>query len=89
MIGAGTGTVKTKAFYLPALAYIAEVINQTTIHYKHWLFTHELNYLTSIGRSFSEARKLNSLLIKAGKRKISIGAYYGDTPKGASDFSGD
>lgn len=88
VIGAGTGAGKTKAFYLPALAYIAETaqpdhatVQALAIYPRTELLKDQL------AEAFSEARKLDSLLIKAGKQKISVGAYYSDTPTRAADFS--
>ncbi|MBK8989776.1 MAG: DEAD/DEAH box helicase [Chloroflexi bacterium] len=88
VIGAGTGAGKTKAFYLPALAYIAENIQSdyaTTQVLALYPRTELLK--DQLAEAFSEARKLDSLLSKAGKRQISLGAYYGDTPSRAADFS--
>lgn len=88
VIGAGTGAGKTKAFYLLALAYIAENIHPDHATVQALAIYPRTELLKDqLAEAFSEARKLDGLLIKAGKRKISIGAYYGDTPRGASDFS--
>jgi len=87
VIGAGTGAGKTKSFYLPALAYIAENIQSdhaTTQALALYPRTELLK--DQLAEAFSEVCKLDSLLIKAGKRQISIGAYYGDTPTNAADF---
>lgn len=89
VIGAGTGAGKTKAFYLPALAHIAENIQSDHAAPQALALYPRTELLKDqLAEAFSEARKLDSLSIKAGKRPISIGAYYGDTPAKAADFSG-
>lgn len=89
VIGAGTGAGKTKSFYLPALAHIAEhlVPNQPylqalAIYPRVELLKDQLN------EAFAETRKLDGLLRNQDKRPISIGAYYGDTPESAAQFLG-
>jgi len=87
VIGAGTGAGKTKAFYLPALAYIAENIQSdhaTTQALALYPRTELLK--DQLAEAFSETRKLDNLLINGGKRQISIGAYYGDTPPTSGHF---
>ncbi len=89
VIGAGTGAGKTKAFYLPALAHITENIQSDHAATQVLALYPRTELLKDqLAEAFSETRKLDSLLSKANKRPISIGAYYGDTPTKAADFSG-
>lgn len=85
-IGAGTGSGKTKAFYIPALAEIAASMTQ-----KHWvrviaLYPRVELLKDQLAEIFSEARKLDDLLLKRQQRKITLGAYYADTPVSAKQF---
>ena len=85
-IGAGTGSGKTKAFYIPALAEIADSM---TLEY--WvkalaLYPRVELLKDQLAETFSEARKVDGLLIKNGRRMITLGAYYGDTPASAQQF---
>lgn len=81
VIGAGTGAGKTKAFYIPAFAHIAEAIDLQQ-PYLQALAIYPRNELLKdqLTEAFIEARKLDRLLTQRGKRPISIGAYFGDTP---------
>lgn len=83
VIGAGTGAGKTKAFYVPALAHIAtEQVDITTP--KAVAIYPRIELLKDqIAEAFSEARKLDGLLVHHGRDSIVVGAYYGDTPVSA------
>jgi hypothetical protein len=86
VIGAGTGSGKTKAFYIPALAMIA-----ATEASGYWVKALALYPRTELlkdqlAEAFSEARRLDSLLKERNQRKITLGAYYGDVPESAEQF---
>jgi hypothetical protein len=83
VIGAGTGAGKTKAFYVPAMAEIAATIS--TDHYVRAMAIYPRVELLKdqFIEAFQEARKLNPLLEGQKPRKITLGAYYGDTPGSA------
>ena len=86
MIGAGTGSGKTKAFYIPALAEIADSMTP-----EYWvkalaLYPRVELLKDQLAETFSEARKVDGLLIKNGRRMIILGAYYADTPASAQQF---
>ena len=85
VIGAGTGAGKTKAFYIPAFAHIAEAIDLQQ-PYLQALAIYPRNELLKdqLAEAFAEARKLDDVLIQYGKRPITMGAYFGDTPESAS-----
>ena len=87
VIGAGTGAGKTKAFYIPAFAHIAEAIDPHRPHLQA-LAIYPRNELLKdqLAEAFAEARKLDSLLSDHGKRPITIGAYFGYTPESAGEF---
>jgi hypothetical protein len=85
-IGAGTGSGKTKAFYIPALAEIADSMTP-----EYWvkalaLYPRVELLKDQLAETFSEARKVDDLLLKNGRRMIALGAYYADTPASAKQF---
>ena len=83
IVGAGTGTGKTLAFYLPALAYLASLVRSTSywtkavaIYPRNELLKDQLN------DAFRQARKLDGLLSGAAGRKLILGTFFGPTPYG-------
>jgi hypothetical protein len=87
VIGAGTGAGKTKAFYIPAFAHIANAIDpqRPTLQVLAIYPRNEL-LKDQLAEAFAEARKLDGLLIEDGKRPITMGAYFGDTPESAESL---
>lgn len=79
-IGAGTGAGKTKAFYIPALAHVAEELERLPRTQVIAIYPRTELLKDQLKEAFNEARKLDSVLQDAGKRPITIGAYYGDVP---------
>lgn len=81
IVGAGTGTGKTLAFYLPALTHIAGLIKENEFWTKA-LAIYPRNELLKdqFSETFSECRRLDELMLDKGGRKIRIGAFFGSTP---------
>lgn len=77
VIGAGTGAGKTKAFYIPALAYIAQTLIANRHHAVKVIAIYPRNELLKdqLAEAVTEAAKLGGT-----PRPITIGAYYGDSP---------
>lgn len=89
VIGAGTGAGKTKAFYVPALAHIAANITSTP-HVQAIAVYPRIELLKDqLLEAYAEARKLDRLQLQRAKRPITIGAFYGDTPRSASELWND
>lgn len=87
VIGAGTGAGKTKAFYIPALAHIAENLNPSRPYLQVLAIYPRIELLKDqLAEAFAEVGKLTDLLQAHGKRPISIGAYFGGTPESAKDL---
>lgn len=82
IIGAGTGAGKTKAFYLPAIALIAEDVRKDSTAFAKVLGIYPRIELLKdqLKEATSELLELRSLLKMEGVRQITLGAYYGDTP---------
>jgi hypothetical protein len=86
VIGAGTGAGKTKAFYIPALAFIAETISNARYMQALALYPRKELLKDQLRETYAESRKLDDLLQQSGKRSITLGAYYGDVPRDADDI---
>lgn len=85
VIGAGTGSGKTKAFYVPALTWLASTISDKP-HVSIMAIYPRIELLKDqFAEAARETERLNKHLHKQGKRQISLGAYYGDTPRSAKD----
>lgn len=82
VIGAGTGTGKTKAFYVPAFAQIAASMAESDARWTRGLALYPRTELLKdqLIEAFREARKLDGVL----PRPLALGAYYGDTPWSAA-----
>ena len=85
IVCAGTGTGKTMAFYNPALAKVADEVRAG----EYWtkvlaLYPRKELLKDQLSEAYENARRLDEAMEEAGRRKITIGAYYGDTPKEAS-----
>jgi hypothetical protein len=86
IVGAGTGTGKTLAFYLPALAYLASLVRSNSYWTKSVAIYPRNELLKDqLQDAFRQARKLDELLRKTVKRKLLIGAYFGPTPATSRD----
>ena len=86
-IGAGTGSGKTKAFYIPAMAEIAAKLLPDKFYVQALAIYPRTELLKDqLQEAFFEARKLDALLYRHTKRSITIAAYYGDTPLSAEMF---
>lgn len=85
VIGAGTGSGKTKAFYIPAMAEVAASIQPNRYSVAAMAIYPRVELLKDqLIEAYGEVRKLDALLIGRGQRPIILGAYYGDTPISAA-----
>lgn len=83
VIGAGTGSGKTKAFYTPALAWLAAgVTNQRHVAAVAIYPRTEL-LRDQFREAYAEVRRLEALQRGRGKRGLTLGAFYGDTKRSA------
>jgi superfamily II DNA or RNA helicase len=82
IVCAGTGTGKTLSFYLPALAHLAGLV-ATGQYWTKALAIYPRNELLKdqFSETYVEARRLDDLLTGGNQRKLTIGAYFGPTPK--------
>ena len=91
VVCAGTGSGKTLAFYLPAFTHLVGMIESDSSKWTRALALYPRNEL--LKDQFTEtcrmARIVNPLLKAAGRRAISIGAFFGPTLTGVKDLESD
>jgi len=88
VVSAGTGSGKTKAFYIPAFLRIVDEIAQGRPAYTKVIAIYPRNVLLAdqLREALSEAAKLRAVLDHHGLRSLTFGALLGDTPYDG-DFS--
>lgn len=85
VVATGTGTGKTLAFYLPAISFVAELIDRAAWTKVVALYPRNELLKDQFAETFDEARRLDQLLQSRGRRKITLGAYFGPTPFSANE----
>jgi hypothetical protein len=88
IVCAGTGTGKTLAFYLPALTHIAGLIPKPPAKTTYWtkalaIYPRQELLKDQFSETYLEARRLDAVLHQTSQRKITIGAFFGLTPRKA------
>lgn len=81
IVCAGTGTGKTLAFYLPAFMRVAQRTRRG-VHKTRGLATYPRTELLKdqLTSAFEMARRTDGVMSGRRRRKITLGAYFGDTP---------
>lgn len=86
LVGAGTGSGKTMAFYLPAFTAMAEHarpgrygVQTLALYPRKELLRDQLQ------EAVRTTQKINKVLVARGQRPLRIGALYGDTPWSSTD----
>ncbi len=87
IISAGTGSGKTKAFYVPALLRVVDELAQRSTPFTKVIAIYPRTVLLSdqLREALAEAEKLAPTLQARGLRRITFGALLGDTPN-VTDF---
>ncbi|WP_327116675.1 protein DpdJ [Nocardia sp. NBC_01730] len=87
IVGAGTGSGKTMAFYLPAFASMAEraTTGRSRVHTLA-LYPRKELLRDQLREALSSARTIEPGLTQGGGRPLRIGALYGDTPSDPGDL---
>lgn len=82
VVCAGTGSGKTKAFYVPTFLRIAEEISNDSTAYTKVIAIYPRNVLLAdqLREALSEAKKLSPVLEQYGNRQMTFGALLGSTP---------
>lgn len=85
IICAGTGTGKTLAFYLPALAHVSSEVEKDSFWTKAVAIYPRNELLKDqFSETYAEARRLDEKLVAKVGRKLIIGAFFGSTPRHCS-----
>lgn len=82
IVGAGTGTGKTLAFYLPALLHLAEDRSKRACSPVLALYPRNELLKDQFASAYDEARRLDTVL--GSKRRVTIGIWNSYTPKNAT-----
>jgi hypothetical protein len=87
IIGAGTGTGKTLAFYIPALTHLAGLVERDAFWTKAVAIYPRNELLKDqLSETYAEARRLDGVLMRSGKRKLTLGTFFGPTPRDAAEL---
>ncbi len=90
IICAGTGTGKTFAYYLPALASVATIVERNLYWTKLIAVYPRIELLKDqISEVFRLTRSLEGSMVKSQRRKLRIGCFYVDTPKNVGAIAKD
>jgi len=91
IVCAGTGSGKTLSFYLPAFLAVSESIDRNSGEWTRCLAIYPRNELLKdqLSEAYGQARKLDSILKKNGKRKLTIATLFGATPDSERSFGYD
>jgi ATP-dependent helicase YprA (DUF1998 family) len=80
VISAGTGSGKTKAFYIPAFLRMAPELNSQPFTKLIAIYPRNVLLADQLREAIAEAEKLRPILVDAGLRPIRFGALLGYTP---------
>jgi hypothetical protein len=83
VVGAGTGSGKTNAFYLPAFSYLAGIEDASTWTRALAVYPRIELLKDQLSIAFAHARRLDEISQSVRGRPMSIGALYGSTPANA------
>jgi hypothetical protein len=84
VVSAGTGSGKTLAFYIPALAVIGGLVDSDRWTKALSIYPRRELLKDQFSETFKVCRTVDAALASVNRRAITIGAYFGDTPKNAS-----
>jgi len=84
IVCAGTGTGKTMAFYLPCFMKVAANMNDERWTQVIAIYPRNELLKDQLTEAYRQARLLDIPLTNAGKRHLTLGAYFGPTPHTAT-----
>ena len=85
VVGAGTGSGKTNAFYLPAFSYLAGITDSSAWTRALAVYPRTELLKDQLDTAFAHACRLDDLWKRSHGRSMTIGALYGSTPTNAKN----
>ena len=85
VVGAGTGSGKTNAFYLPAFSYLAGITDPSAWTRALAVYPRTELLKDQLDTAFAHACRLDDLWKRSTGRSMTIGALYGSTPTNAKN----
>ncbi|MFD6091258.1 protein DpdJ [Oerskovia sp. NPDC060338] len=85
VVGAGTGSGKTNAFYLPAFSYLAGITDASAWTRALAVYPRTELLKDQLDTAFAHACRLDTLWKQTLGRSMTIGALYGSTPTNAKN----
>jgi hypothetical protein len=89
IVCAGTGSGKTLSFYLPAFLHLAPTLDQSRWPRCLAIYPRKELLKDQLSEAFRQARRIDHALEDHRRRKLTIGALFGDTPKNGRSFDFD
>jgi len=86
IVCAGTGSGKTLAFYLPTFLHFAQTLDHTRWTRCVALYPRKELLKDQLSETYRQARRIDRALKQHGRRKLVIGALFGDTPHNPAAF---
>jgi superfamily II DNA or RNA helicase len=84
IVGAGTGSGKTIAFYFPVFLHLAAIDDVSAWTRCLAIYPRKELLKDQFTQTYSQVRKLDRVLHANGRRKMSIGTYFSSTPYSSS-----
>lgn len=85
VVGAGTGSGKTNAFYLPAFSHLASISDASAWTRALAVYPRTELLKDQLDTAFAHVCRLGQVWKKSGGRSMTVGALYGSTPTTARD----
>jgi hypothetical protein len=89
IVCAGTGSGKTLSFYLPAFLHLAPTLDKARWTRCLALYPRKELLKDQLSETYRQARRIDQALRNHGRRKLTIGTLFGDTPKNGRAFNYD
>ena len=89
IVCAGTGSGKTLSFYLPAFLQLAPTLDKARWTRCLALYPRKELLKDQLSETYRQARRIDQALRNHGRRKLTIGTLFGDTPTNGRAFNYD
>jgi hypothetical protein len=89
IVCAGTGSGKTLSFYLPAFLHLAPMLDESRWTRCLAIYPRKELLKDQLSETYRQSRRIDQVLKDHHRRKLTIGALFGDTPKNGRAFNYD